>query len=240
VRDGFSARARVRLLEPRVDPAMSTLSGGGRESMVKVVYDRDLTEWRAKYKKNKQFLGDVSAQCETLRQEVAKAQTELATAEAEYANMDNEMTTKLAVRLTEAQQQFRDLKLGKGNVEQQLSEGRKLNRALKKKRDAMASDYDKRYMDLNKLLEQRGRMENQLNSLNAQLQRINGEKRGLEKELQDVEADLQNNTDRVENLRASMRSVRDGVHDSVALHLQTPSKFDHEHTSSVMSYDRRA
>merc|ERR1712100_466977 len=102
----------------------------------------------------------------------------------------------------------------------------KLKTAQTKERSALTADYDRKYAELNRMVERKDQLEVTLGGLTRSLSRLTSDRRNTERQLDLIQSHLRENTDMVDEINSEMRAVQDGIKDSVELHMPSPAIFD--------------
>lgn len=205
----------------------------------KLVYDKPVTEWSARYKKNKSALENVMLQCEQLRHEVAKYQETVDAGEEELRHYEKVFTEEASMKLNEAKEGWQLAQQQRNMLTIQLGEQRKLKTALSKEKAALTADYDRKYAELNRTIEQKDRLDDRLNRFTQSLTKLTCDRRRDERELDLIQSHLRENTDIVDELSNEMYAVREGIKDSVDMHMPSPSKYEGSQGFESTSRDRR-
>jgi chromosome segregation ATPase len=179
------------------------------------VYDRNLTEWSARHRKNEQSLRNMNAECARLKQDVAREQQAVDTDEEALLELERKLQQVYYVRAEESKSLLAAKLEQKTMLQNQLSESRKLRRQLQKQKDQLTADFDRKYTELHRLAEQKQRLELQLAHLSKHLHKVSSERKGMEKELGNVESDIQNASEVVDEIRSGMQSLRSGVREGM-------------------------
>ena len=82
--------------------------------------------------------------------------------------------------------------------------------AQPQEKSSLTSDYDRKYAELTRTLEQRSKLDEQLAKLSQQLSDIAEERKRGEKELGLIQTHLKQNTELVDELNGDMEDVREG------------------------------
>lgn len=158
---------------------------------------------------------------------------------AEELRHDEKLFTEDAsVKLNEAKEAWQLAQQQRNMLTIQLGEQRKLKTALTKEKAALTADYDRRYAELNRTIEQKDKLDDRLNKFTQSLTKLTVDRRRDERELDLIQSHLRENTDMVDELSNEMYSVREGITDSVDLHMPSPSKYGNSEFGST-SRDRR-
>jgi len=181
----------------------------------KLLYDRSLSEWTSKYVKNKRELDRVSGQCDHLRHEAQKLQESVEESTRTLRNMEDRYNNELKVRFNQAKANYEVALQQKQVLSQQIAENRKLKNTLGKEKTSLTADYDRKYAELTKTLEQRAGLDDQLAKLSQQLSDLSEERKRGERELELIQEHLKQNSELVDALNGDMIDVREGVKASV-------------------------
>merc|ERR1719235_2123252 len=191
--------------------------------LMRRVYDQSLTDWASRYKKNKGALELMSKECEQLRGQVAKLQSEVDVMEQAYEGLERQFTNEIAVRHQNAKEGFDEAQQAKGMLSVQLADQRKLRAQLQREHKVISADYNRKHAELTRTIEQRDRLEETLSQQTAHHRQLTGDRRRMERELDYVQQNLRQNTDVVDEVTHDMVNVKEGIKDSVKCFMTAPS-----------------
>lgn len=215
----------------------------GPTSSTRVLYDSDLTQWTSKYVKTKRELDRTSAQCDHLRVEAHKLHDEVEKSSKELLDLESKYNNELLKRFSDLRAQLDQGLQQKQMLQTQLAENRRLKMTLTKEKTSLTSDYDRKFAELTKLLEQRGKYDDQLAKLVQDLQAMQEERKRCQKDLSEVEASLRENAGLTEELQSNMEDVRSGVRATIDTGIMAASTTSSKHaqrSSAEMNLDEWA
>jgi chromosome segregation ATPase len=157
----------------------------------------------------------MKADCDRIKQDVAKEQAAVDADEEALAELQRKLENVYYVRAEESKRQWQLKSEQKAQLAGQLSDARKLRRALQKQKDQLTADFDRKYTELHRLAENKQRLEHQLAHLSKHLQKVAQERKTMEKELSLVETDIQTASEVVDEIRNGMQSLRSGVREGI-------------------------
>mmetsp|Transcript_73009 Transcript_73009/g.144718 ORF Transcript_73009/g.144718 Transcript_73009/m.144718 type:complete len:306 (-) Transcript_73009:111-1028(-) len=179
----------------------------------KKLYDQNVADWSARYKKNKQTLENLKQDCEVLRSDVAKQQQEVDERAETFRQLDDRYSNEVVGRAADAKESYESAVHLRGQLQVQLSEYRKTKTHLVREKKFLTADYERKHSELMRTAEARDKLDTQLAQLAAQLGQVSAERRRMERELDFVQHSLRANTelaDEVNNeIEHVFRSVKD-------------------------------
>mmetsp|Transcript_47995 Transcript_47995/g.88338 ORF Transcript_47995/g.88338 Transcript_47995/m.88338 type:complete len:256 (-) Transcript_47995:136-903(-) len=187
------------------------------------VYDQHLTDWSARYKKNKGALEIVGKECDQLRQQVAKLQAEVNLLEQNYADLAQQHSDEVVVRHEAAKEDLAEAQLSKTVVTQQLVEQRRFKAQLLKEHRLLNGDYNRKHDELATKVEEHDRIEEALQNQAAHLVQISNDRGRMERELASVHQNLRQNADVADEVNHDISDVLGGIKDSVKSYMSPPS-----------------
>lgn len=192
----------------------------------KLVFDKSLSEWTARYRKNKKCLDSVCFQCDHLRLEVTKAQDEVDKREEEIRHIDDKLHNEVYVRASNAKKSFEQAKAEQLHLNNKITEQRRIKQKLSKDLNSLRGDYDRKYAELNRTVEQHTKLEGQLDSLTKRLGAISNERRKMEQELGVINQCLLEGSGVLQDISTEVSNVRAGIRNSVDHHMAAPLRFE--------------
>jgi len=179
----------------------------------KKLYDQNVADWSARYKKNKQTLENLKQDCEVLRSDVAKQQQEVDERAETFRQLDDRYSNEVVGRAADAKESHENAVHLRGQLQVQLSECRKTKAHLVREKNVLIADYERKQSELRRTAEARDKLESQSAQLAAQLGQVSAERRRMERELDLVHHSLRVHTkvaDEVNNeIEHVFRSVKD-------------------------------
>jgi len=238
---GGSPQARLRQQRPSTAPPEAdaeaqfedTSSLGGQGGVLrKKLYDQNLSDWSARYRKNKQNLDCLARDCELLRGDVARQQQEADERAEAFNSLEDKFANEVMVKYTDTKNAY-DLAMQQKNVLQvQLSENRKHKTQLAREKKLLSADYERKHSELMRMAEQRDKLDSQLAQLTHQLGHLTSDRRRMERELDHVQHNLRANTELADEVNCEIEHVFDGIKDSMDMHMAPMSRLE---TSSITS-----
>lgn len=206
--------------------------GGQGGVLRKKLYDQNLSDWSARYRKNKQSLDCLARDCELLRGDVARQQQEADERAEAFNQLEDKFANEVMVKYTETKNAY-ELAMQQKNVLQvQLSENRKHKTQLAREKKLLSADYERKHSELMRMAEQRDKLDSQLAQLTHQLGHLTSDRRRMERELDHVQHNLRANTELADEVNCEIEHVFDGIKDSMDLHMAPLSRLE---TSSLTS-----
>jgi len=181
------------------------------------LYDQNLSDFTARFRKNKKHLDDFERECHQLRSEVAKQQQVVDEAADTLQRLEDRSVNEVAARYEDAKSNFEAQTQQKQSLAAQLTELRKLKAQLSKERKGLQSDFDRRHTERLRTVEARDKLEAQLEQLNQQLTQLSNDRRRMERELETVQNNLRAHTDLADEVHSEIEHVCDGIKDSIDL-----------------------
>lgn len=206
-----------------VAPAASTdeenaiqFSGG---ILRKKLYDQNLSDWSARYKKNKQNLDALVKECDLMRNDVNKVQREVDEKAEGYQQLEDNYENVVLAKFQETKAQFEAAKQQKEMLAVQISENRGQKIKLTRERKMLTNDYERKHAELMRMAEVHDKLDGQLSHLTQQLAGLTSERRRMERELDEVQHNLRANTELADEVNCEISHVQDGIKDSMDLHM---------------------
>lgn len=186
------------------------------------LYDQNLSDWSAKYRKERKNLDALAKDCELLRAEVAKHQQEVDERADAFSKLEERSVNEVMVKYNETKANFEAAAQQKSMLQVQLSENRKAKTQLTRERKLLTADFERKHNELLRTAEVRDQLDAQLGQLTAQLAQLSGDRRRMERELDLVQNNLRANTELADEVHMGIEGVFDGMKEMT--HLQVRSE----------------
>jgi len=207
---------------PAAAEESETLAQGG--ILRKKLYDQNLSDWSARYKKNKQNLDTLVKDCELLRGDVGKAQREVDERAEGYKQLEDNYEQVIFAKFQDTKAAYEAAMLLKQNLAAQLSENRKAKGQLTREKKMLTNDYERKHAELMRMAEVHDKLDGQLGHLTQQLGQLTSDRRRMERELDEVQHNLRANTELADEVTSEISHVQDGIKDSMDLHMALESQ----------------
>eukprot|EP00391_Amoebophrya_sp_Ameob2_P008788 CAMPEP_0178993228 /NCGR_PEP_ID=MMETSP0795-20121207/6586_1 /TAXON_ID=88552 /ORGANISM="Amoebophrya sp., Strain Ameob2" /LENGTH=167 /DNA_ID=CAMNT_0020685263 /DNA_START=173 /DNA_END=676 /DNA_ORIENTATION=- len=148
-----------------------------------------------------------------------KLQEEVEDSTRNLKSLEDRYNNDLTQRFQQSKANYEHALQQKQILQTQIAENRKLKQTLTKEKGSLTADYDRKYSELTKTLEQRSKLDDQLARLSQQLSDLAEERKRGERELSQLQGHLKQNSDLVETLHSDMVDVREGIKASVENHM---------------------
>jgi len=191
----------------------SSVAGGTGPLLRRKLYDQNLSDWSARYKRNKQTLDTLSKECDVLRNQVAKHQAEVDDRAETLRQLDERCIGEVLVKSNEAKSNLEMMTQQKNMLAVQLSENRKVKAQVTKLRKLLQADFERKHAELLKTAESRDRLDAQVAQLTQNLAQLGGDRRRMERELEVVQSNLRANTELADEVHGEIEHVFDGIKD---------------------------
>jgi chromosome segregation ATPase len=188
----------------------------------KKLYDANLSDWSARYAKNRRNLESVTRDCQMLRAEVDKVQSEVDERADEYQRLEEKWLQDIKRRFDETKALLDRRTQEKADLSQQVTENRKLKASLLKEKRMLTADYERKHAELLRQAEVHDKVENQLMQATSHLLQLTTDRRRMERERDEVQLNLLGNKKLGDEVCSQINHVQDGMRDSLDLHL-TPA-----------------
>mmetsp|Transcript_137689 Transcript_137689/g.343669 ORF Transcript_137689/g.343669 Transcript_137689/m.343669 type:complete len:274 (+) Transcript_137689:156-977(+) len=209
---GFGGEPAEALEQHGLVGSASTAGGSG-PVLRRKLYDQNLSDWSARYRKNRQNLDNLSRDCDQLRSEVAKHQQEVDERVENHRQLEERYANEVLVRYNEARSNLEMMTQQKNMLAVQLSENRKHKAQLSKERKLLQADFERKHAELLKTAESRDRLDAQLQQVTQQLALLSDDRRRMERELDVVQTNLRANTELADEVHNEIEHVFDGIKD---------------------------
>jgi len=203
---------------------METLAQGG--ILRKKLYDQNLSDWSARYRKNKQNLDTLVKDCELLRGDVGKAQREVDERAEGYKQLEDNFENVIFAKFQDTKAAYEAAMQMKQDLAMQISENRKAKGQLTRERKMLTNDYERKHAELMRMAEGHDKLDGQLCHLTQQLGQLTSDRRRMERELDEVQHNLRANTELADEVTSEISHVQNGITDSMALHMEPGSRMN--------------
>lgn len=198
-------------------PTEETAQPGGFAR--KKLYDQNLSDWSARYKKNKQSLDVLVKDCKILRQDAQKAQREVDERAESLRQLEENYENNVFVKFLDVKASYEAALQQKSMLQAQVSENRKQKTQLTQERKLLKTDSDRKNAELSRMAEVHDKLEGQLFNLTQQLGQLTSDRRRMERELDEVQHNLRANTELADEVTNEISHFQGGIKDSVDLHM---------------------
>lgn len=185
----------------------------------KKLYDQNLSDWVARYRKNKQNLDAVAKDCEMLRFDVSKSQAEVDGRADGYKQLEEQYETQILAKFQDTKTAYEAAVQQRGSFQVQISENRKQRTQLTREKKLLANDYERKHAELMRMAEVHDKLDAQLAHITQQLAQLTTDRRRMERELDEVQNNLRANTELADEVTNHISHVQVGIKDSVDLHM---------------------
>jgi len=185
----------------------------------KKLYDQNLSDWSARYRKNKQNLDALIKDCELLRTDVGKTQREVDERAEGYKQLEDNYENVILAKFQDTRAAYEVAMQQKGMMQAQISENRKHKAQLVRERKMLTNDYERKHAELMRMAEVHDKLDGQLSHLTQQLGQLTSDRRRMERELDEVQHNLRANTELADEVTSEISHVQDGIKDSMDLHM---------------------
>lgn len=227
--------------QPPGDGRLSDIIGSQEEEtpqfsggvLRKKLYDQNLSDWSARYRKNKTNLDALSKDCDLLRVDVGKAQREVDEREQGYKQLEDQFENVVLAKYHEVKAAYEAAKDEKSMLQGQISENRKNKSLLTRERKMLTNDYERKHAELLRMAEVHDKLDGQLAHLTQQLGQLTSDRRRMERELDEVQHNLRANTCLADEVNCEISHVQDGIKDSMDLHMAPAERLFNTSVGSV-------
>lgn len=202
----------------------------------KKLHDQNVTDWSAKYRKNKQSLDGLARDCDLLRSEVAKQQRQF-DERAETLRQLEKVDLEVVARFGNAKEAHEAASQQKAQLQVQLAEQRKQKAQLVRVKKFVTADYERKHAELIRMAEARDRLDSQLGQLNQQLGQLSTDRRRMERELELVQHNLRANAELAGEVNTEIEHVFRSVKDSMEMHMVHSSRLEGSYASAQQARD---
>jgi chromosome segregation ATPase len=201
-----------------------TQSGG---VLRKKLYDKNLADWSAKYRKNKQILDALCKDCDSLRVEVSRTQRAVDERILEHKRLDDQLQASIFMKFRDVETAYKNAKEERERLQMQLSQNRADKGKLTKDKKILKNDHERKQAEYMRMVEVHDKLENQQSAAMAQLQQLTLDRRRMERDLEEVNHDLRAKTDEADEVTSQIYHVQDGIKDSMDLHMAPMDRIAH-------------
>eukprot|EP00928_Gymnodinium_smaydae_P070573 TRINITY_DN54380_c0_g1_i1.p1 TRINITY_DN54380_c0_g1~~TRINITY_DN54380_c0_g1_i1.p1 ORF type:complete len:307 (+),score=67.06 TRINITY_DN54380_c0_g1_i1:86-1006(+) len=212
--------------------ASGSTSGADGGILRKKLYDQNLSDWTARYRKNKVHLDNVLRDCDQLRNEVARQQQEVDERDDYLRNLEDRFQNDICAKYNDAKGQYLLAAQHKGMLAQQLAESRKHKQALQREKKQLQADFDRKHAELMRKTEVRDKLGQQLDGSIQQLGHLSRDRQRIERELDEVNQNLKAHSELADEVNQEIGHVQEGIKDSVELHMAGVGRPEMSTTSS--------
>lgn len=196
--------------------AAGTADGG---ILRKKLYDQNLSDWSARYRKNKQSLENLVRDCDQLRNEVARHQQEVDEREAAFQALEERNQSETMVKHQDAKSAYEMAMQQKGMLSVQISENRKHKQFLLREKKMLTADFERKHAELMRMTEVHDKLGGQLDFFTHQLGQLNRDRHKLERELDEVNHNLKAHSEMADEVTNEIAHMQGGIKDSMDMHM---------------------
>merc|ERR1712060_549503 len=121
----------------------------------KKLYDQNLSDWSARYRKNKQNLENLERECQVLRVEVSKNQQEVDERVQNFEQLETNFNNTVFPRVEDLRSALEAATQQRAVLQSQLSESRKHKTQLTREKKFLSADYERKHAELMRVAEMR-------------------------------------------------------------------------------------
>jgi len=199
----------------------------------KKLYDQNLSDWSARYRKNKQNLDALVKDCDLLRLDVGKNQREVDERAEGYKQLEDQYENVVLAKFQETKAAYEAAVQQKSMLTVQISENRKNKSHLTRERKMLTNDYERKHAELMRMAEVHDKLDGQLAHLTQQLAQLTSDRRRMERELDEVQHNLRANTELADEVNCEISYVQDGIKDSMDLHMAPAERLNASLMNSI-------
>lgn len=199
----------------------------------KKLYDQNLSDWSARYRKNKTNLDALAKDCDLLRVEVGKAQREVDERAEGYKQLEDQYENVVLAKYQEVKAAYEASMQQKSMLQVQISENRKNKSTLTRERKMLTNDYERKHAELMRMAEVHDKLDGQLAHLTQQLGQLTSDRRRMERELDEVQHNLRANTCLADEVNCEISHVQDGIKNSMDLHMAPAERLFNASVGSI-------
>lgn len=189
----------------------------------KKLYDQNLSDWSARYRKNKQNLDALIKDCDILRQDVGKAQREADERADGFKNLEDHFENVTFQKYQDTKAAYEAALTQKASLQAQISDHRKHKTALAREKKTLRNDYERKHAECMRMREVQDKLDLQLRTLTQQLGGLTSDRRHMERELDEVQHNLKRNTDLADEESSDLADMQGGIRNSMDL-CMTPAE----------------
>lgn len=185
----------------------------------KKLYDQNLSDWSARYRKNKQNLDALIKDCDLLRVDVGKNQREVDERAETYKQLEDQFENVIMAKYQDTKAAYEAALQQKAMLQVQISENRKHKSSLTREKKMLNNDFQRKHAELMRMSEVHDKLDGQLSHLTQQLGQLTSDRRRMERELDEVQHNLRANTELADEVTSEISHVQDGIRDSMGSHM---------------------
>lgn len=201
----------------------------------KKLYDQNLSDWSARYRKNKANLDQTAKDCEALRRDVAKQQQEVDDLTESCRQLEDRSNNEILVKLKQVKGDYEYAMQQKGVLTVQVSENRKTKQQLLREKKSLAADTERKTTELVRMTEVHDKLSSQLAQATHQLHNLQDDRRRFERELDEVQHMLRANTEMADEVGAHISEVQGGISYSMENHMDAATRLRDSQLDSTSS-----
>merc|ERR1719254_435119 len=118
----------------------------------KKLYDQNLSDWSARYRKNKQNLDALNKDCDNLRIEVSRTQREVDDKENEYKRLEEQYENQVLSKYQDMKAAYEAAMQQKGILQVQISENRKIKSQFAREKKMLTNDLERKQAELLRMI----------------------------------------------------------------------------------------
>jgi len=199
----------------------------------KKLYDQNLSDWSARYRKNKTNLDTLMKDCELLRIDVDKSQHEVDARADGYKALEENYENVVLAKFQNSKAAYEAALQQKAMMQVQISENRKHKSQLSREKKMLTNDYERKHAELMRMAEVHDKLDAQLSHLTQQLGQLTSDRRRMERELDEVQHNLRANTELADEVTSEISHVQDGIKDSMDLHMAPADRMNTSQGSNL-------
>jgi len=135
----------------------------------KKLYDQNLSDWSARYKKNKQNLDALAKDCDILRQDVGKTQRDVEERADGYKQLEAQFENVVMVKYQETKAAYEAAVQQKQNLTLNISELKKNKNQLTREKKTLTNDHERKHVEMMRMAEVHDKLDGQQSHLAQQL-----------------------------------------------------------------------
>jgi len=194
----------------------------------KKLYDQNLSDWSARYRKNKTNLDALIKDCDLLRTESTKSQREVDELAQGYKQLEDNFQNGVITKYEAMKNAYEAAMDQKLMLQAGISENRKQKSQLTRDKKTLTNDHERKVAELMRMAEVHDKLEDQTCQLTKQLGQLVSDRRRMERELDEVRHNLRTNTELGREVTSEISIVQGGIRDSIDCYMAAP---DHQNTS---------
>eukprot|EP00927_Polykrikos_kofoidii_P059359 TRINITY_DN54522_c0_g1_i1.p1 TRINITY_DN54522_c0_g1~~TRINITY_DN54522_c0_g1_i1.p1 ORF type:complete len:273 (+),score=59.59 TRINITY_DN54522_c0_g1_i1:120-938(+) len=183
----------------------------------KKLYDQSLSDWTARYRKNKGNLESLARDCEGLRNDVSRQQQEVDERSDALRNLEEQFQNDFFAKHQEIKANYEMAMQQKGMLTVQISENRKHKQQVSREKKMLTADFERKHAELMRMTEVHDKLTAQLDHCTGQLGQLNRDRHRMERELDEVNHNLKAHSELADEVNTEISHVKDGIRDSMDL-----------------------